>query len=122
MDIHEYQAKELLRTYGIPIPMFGVARSPDDVKKIMETLNLSRAVLKIQIHAGGRGKAGGVKMATSPEEAASLSAQLIGMRVVNNQTGPRGAVAHELLVTEPVQIAKEYYLGAAIDRETGSRF
>ncbi len=119
MNIHEYQAKEILLSYAVAVPAFGVASSLDEVKTVIEKLNLQEAVLKIQVHAGGRGKAGGVKFAKSRQEILLLAEQLIGMKMVNNQTGPEGVIAHKILLSPPLSIEKEYYLGAAIDRENG---
>ncbi|WP_420422347.1 ADP-forming succinate--CoA ligase subunit beta [Simkania sp.] len=117
MNTHEYQAKEVLKKYGMPIPGFGVAASVGEAEQVVQLLGLKQAVVKIQVHAGGRGKAGGVKFAKSKEEIAKICKDLIGMKMVNNQTGPQGVVAHKVLITDPVDIAKEYYLGAIIDRE-----
>lgn len=117
MNTHEYQAKEVLKKYGMPIPAFGVATSVGEAEQVVQLLGLKQAVVKIQVHAGGRGKAGGVKFAKSKEEIAKACKDLIGMKMVNNQTGPQGIVAHKVLITDPVDIAKEYYLGAIIDRE-----
>jgi len=117
MDTHEYQAKEILKKYGMPIPEFGVAASPAEAKQVVQELGLNEAVVKIQVHAGGRGKAGGVKFAKSKDEIVETAKKLIGMKMVNNQTGPQGIIAHKVLITEPVDIAKEYYLGAIIDRD-----
>ncbi len=116
MNLHEYQAKEILRGEGIPVPPFGVASHHKQVEKIIKDLHLQKAVIKIQVHAGGRGKAGGVKFAQSPEEIVKISQQLIGMKIVNNQTGPEGVIAHKVLIAAPVEIEREYYLGAIIDR------
>ncbi|MEM8727488.1 MAG: ADP-forming succinate--CoA ligase subunit beta [Chlamydiota bacterium] len=117
MDLHEYQAKEILKRYGLPIPAFGVATSPIEAKRVVRELGLEEAVVKIQVHAGGRGKAGGVKFAKSKDEIVATAEKLIGMKMVNHQTGPQGVIAHKVLITKPVDIAKEYYLGAIIDRE-----
>lgn len=117
MNTHEYQAKQILKRYGVPIPEFGVARKVHEVETIIKELGLTEAVVKIQVHAGGRGKAGGVKFAKGTEEIIKTAEQLIGMKMVNNQTGPEGVVAHEVLISKPVEIKKEYYLGAVIDRE-----
>ncbi|MDJ0652467.1 MAG: ADP-forming succinate--CoA ligase subunit beta [Simkaniaceae bacterium] len=117
MDTHEYQAKEILKRYGVPIPDFGVAASPAEAKQVIQELGLHEAVVKIQVHAGGRGKTGGVKFAKSKDEIVETAQKLIGMKMVNHQTGPRGLIAHKVLITEPVNIAKEYYLGAVIDRD-----
>lgn len=117
MNIHEYQAKEILKKYGIPIPDFGVASNQNEVEAIIKELNLSEAVVKIQVHAGGRGKAGGVKFAKTPEEIKETAIKLLGMKMVNNQTGPQGVVAHQVMLSRPADIEKEYYIGAIIDRE-----
>lgn len=117
MNTHEFQAKEILKKYGLPIPEFGVASNLEEVKAILSELELDQAIVKIQVHAGGRGKAGGVKFAKSKEEALSAAQNLIGMKMVNNQTGPKGVVASRVLICEPVDIEKEYYLGAIIDRQ-----
>ena len=99
------------------MPPFRVAAHPADVEKIIKELRLHEAVIKIQVHAGGRGKAGGVKFGKSPDEIKKLAAELIGMKMVNNQTGPAGVVAAQVLIAAPLKIVKEYYLGAIIDRE-----
>ena len=117
MDTHEHQAKEILKKYGMPIPEFGVAASPAEAKQVVQELGFKEAVIKIQVHAGGRGKSGGVKFAKSKDEIVETAKNLIGMKMVNNQTGPQGIVAHKVLITKPVDIAKEYYLGAIIDRD-----
>src|SRR5271168_1318926 len=117
MNLHEFQAKKILKRYGIPIPDFGVAESVEEAKKIAHDLHLSQAVLKIQVHAGGRGKAGGVKFAKTPDEIPVVAKALIGMKMVNQQTGPEGVIAKKVLISKPVDIAKEYYIGALIDRE-----
>ena len=116
MDTHEYQAKEILKRYAIPIPDFGVASNKHEVEKVIKDLHLTEAVVKIQVHAGGRGKAGGVKFAKTPEEILKVATSLIGMKMVNNQTGPQGVVAHKVLISRPLDIKKEYYLGAILDR------
>lgn len=117
MDTHEYQAKEILKKYDMPIPEFGVAATPAEAEQVVQVLGLTEAVVKIQVHAGGRGKAGGVKFAKSKDEIVETAKKLIGMKMVNNQTGPQGIIAHKVLLTKPVDIAKEYYLGAIINRE-----
>ncbi len=116
MNTHEYQAKEILKRYAIPIPDFGIASNKHEVEKIIKDLHLTQAVIKIQVHAGGRGKAGGVKFAKTPEEILKVAGSLIGMKMVNNQTGPQGVVAHKVLISRPLEIKKEYYLGAILDR------
>lgn len=117
MNTHEYQAKEILARYKIAIPKFAVAQNLDEVKQAIHDLNLQTAVIKIQVHAGGRGKAGGVKLAKSQEDIVQLAEKLLGMHLVNNQTGPQGVIAKKIIVTEAVDIQKEYYLGAVIDRD-----
>lgn len=117
MNVHEYQAKEILKKYGIPIPDFGVASNEKEVQEVIDALDLKEAVIKIQVHAGGRGKAGGVKFAKTPEEIRKISKDLLGMKLVNNQTGPQGVVAHQIMISRPADIEKEYYVGATIDRE-----
>lgn len=119
MNTHEYQAKIILREYGIPIPDFAVVSDLDEVREAIKEMDLSEAVVKIQVHAGGRGKAGGVKLARSPEEIISCAKQMLHMKMVNQQTGPEGVVAHQLLITPITKFAKEYYLGAVIDRHQG---
>ena len=116
MNLHEYQAKLILMEEGVPVPPFGVAGRVEDVEKILQDLKLKEAVVKIQVHAGGRGKAGGVKFGESQDEIRKLAKELIGMKMVNNQTGPAGVIAHEVLIAAPLKIEKEYYLGAIIDR------
>lgn len=117
MNTHEYQAKEILMRYGIPIPDFGVASNEREVQAVIDALQLKEAVIKIQVHAGGRGKGGGVKFAKNPKEIKALASELIGMKLVNNQTGPQGVISHQVLISRPADIEKEYYLGAIIDRE-----
>jgi succinyl-CoA synthetase beta subunit len=120
MELHEYQAKNLLIQFGIPTPPFYVASSMTDVEEILETTGLQAAVVKVQVHAGGRGKAGGVKIGHNREEILAISKALLGMKIINNQTGENGLVAHSILITEPVNILQEYYLAVTIDRKTAS--
>lgn len=117
MNIHEYQAKKILQKYRIPVPDYGVASNQEEAAKVIDDLQLTEAVVKVQVHAGGRGKAGGVKFAKSKEDILQMVKRLIGLRIVNNQTGPEGVAAHQVLISRPVDIAKEYYLAAIIDRE-----
>ncbi len=116
MNLHEYQAKLVLQEYGIPMPAFAVAATVEEARKAAKDLKLEKAVIKIQVHAGGRGKAGGVKFAKSASEIETIAESLIGMKVVNRQTGPEGVVAEKVIITVPADIAKEYYLSALIDR------
>ncbi len=120
MNLHEYQAKKVLKKYGIPIPEFGVASSVEKAQRIADELKLEQAVLKIQVHAGGRGKAGGVQFAKTKKEIAEVAKKLIGMKMVNLQTGPEGIVAEKVLISKPIEIAKEYYIGALVDRDRGT--
>jgi len=120
MNIHEYQAKKILQKYGIPVPDYGTASNQEEARKIIDELKLEEAVVKVQVHAGGRGKAGGVAFAKGKEEILRKVEQLIGLRIVNNQTGPHGITAHQVLITRPVDIEKEYYLAAIVDRENAA--
>ena len=115
MNIHEFQAKELLRRYGVPVPNGKVARTPQEAKTVALELG-GRCVVKAQIHAGGRGKAGGVKLAATPEEAESKAQEMLGKKLVTHQTGPEGREVRQVLVEEPVNIEIELYLGMVLDR------
>jgi succinyl-CoA synthetase beta subunit len=119
MKIHEYQGKELLAKYGVPVPRGIVARSPEEAFEAAKELGTEVVVVKAQIHAGGRGKGGGVKLAKSPEEARELAKQILGMNLVTHQTGPEGRTVRVLLVEEGLPIDKEFYLGIVLDRTTG---
>jgi succinyl-CoA synthetase beta subunit len=114
MKIHEYQAKELLAKYGVPIPRGGVARTPEEARKIAEQIG-GRVVIKAQIHGGGRGKAGGVKTAEIPREAEEIARSLLGIRLVTHQTGPEGLPVNVVLVEEAVEVERELYLSILID-------
>lgn len=116
MDVHEYQAKQIFKRHNLPVPAFEVASNLAEVQQALDKLGIDQAVLKVQVHAGGRGKAGGVKVAKSREEALKFSQQLIGMRIVNEQTGKDGLVSHQILISPLVEIEKEYYLSFIIDR------
>ncbi|MGI9535081.1 MAG: ADP-forming succinate--CoA ligase subunit beta [Thermodesulfobacteriota bacterium] len=116
MNIHEYQAKELLSNYGVRVPIGKVAFNAEEAKLIAQDLNAEKLVVKAQIHAGGRGKGGGVKVANSPEEVEAISSEMLGMRLVTHQTGPEGKIVSKVLVEEASDIAKEFYLGMVIDR------
>jgi succinyl-CoA synthetase beta subunit len=118
MKIHEYQAKELFKKYDIPVPMGGVARSPDAAVKIAQSLEGYPVVLKAQIHAGGRGKGGGVKLAHSVEEVKKIASEIIGMTLITHQTGPDGRLVKKVLVEQGLNIAKELYLSIVPDRAT----
>ena len=114
MKIHEYQAKDIFSRYGIPIPEGRVAYTPDEAADIAAELG-GKAVVKAQVHAGGRGKAGGIKVVNSPEEAADAADALIGTTLVTFQTGPEGAPIRSVLVEEVVDVETELYVGMAID-------
>lgn len=114
MKIHEYQAKELLAQYGVPIPKGGVARTPEEARKIAEQIG-GRVVIKAQIHGGGRGKAGGVKTAETPREAEEIARSLLGTRLVTHQTGPEGLPVNVVLVEEAIEVERELYLSTLID-------
>ncbi len=118
MNIHEFQAKQILEKYGIPVPPFRVVSLRQEVEALLEDTDWQSAVLKVQVHAGGRGKAGGVKFARSPEMILQAAEELLGKKIVNQQTGSEGMVAHQLLVSPPLDIAHEYYLGLTISRDS----
>ena len=118
MKVHEYQAKQIFKEYGIPVPKGGVAETPEEAKKVAEEIGGNLFVVKAQIHAGGRGKAGGVKLAKSPEEVYEIAKQMIGMKLVTHQTGPEGKIVRKVLVEEGLNIEKEFYMGMVIDRST----
>ncbi|HJR09661.1 MAG TPA: ADP-forming succinate--CoA ligase subunit beta [Pyrinomonadaceae bacterium] len=119
MKIHEYQGKELLRKYGVPVPRGIVAHTPEEAFNAAKELGTDVVVVKAQIHAGGRGKGGGVKLAKSPEEARDIAAQMLGMKLVTHQTGPEGREVRVLLIEEGLPIDKEFYLGIVLDRASG---
>jgi len=118
MKVHEYQAKALLAHYGVAVPRGEVTDSPADAREIAKRLG-GRAVIKAQIHAGGRGKGGGVKLAQNPEEAHDLAKKILGMTLVTVQTGPAGRVVHKVLVEEALDIARELYVSVTLDRSRG---
>jgi succinyl-CoA synthetase beta subunit len=119
MKIHEYQGKEILKGYGVPVPRSIVARTPEEAENAARELGTDITVVKAQIHAGGRGKGGGVKLAKSPEEARQIAEQILGMMLVTHQTGPEGREVKTLLIEEGLPIDKEFYLGITLDRVTG---
>ena len=120
MKIHEYQAKELFRRYHVPVPEGRVAFSVEEAKKIAKELGGFPVVVKAQIHAGGRGKGGGVKLAASLEEAQTLAGEILGMTLVTHQTGPEGRLVQKLLVEAGQKIERELYLSLLVDRATAS--
>ena len=116
MKIHEYQGKEILKKFGVPIPSGGVAFSVDEAVRVAESLGGKVWVVKAQIHAGGRGKGGGVKVAKSLEEVRQYAKQILGMTLITHQTGPEGKVVKRLLIEQGISIAKELYVGITLDR------
>lgn len=116
MKIHEYQAKEILKQFGIPVPHGGVAQTPGEAREIARQIGAGKTMVKAQIHAGGRGKVGGIKDASSPEEVETVAEEMIGMRLVTAQTGPEGKKVRKVLVEEGLGIEKEFYLGVVLDR------
>ncbi|MFT0800729.1 ADP-forming succinate--CoA ligase subunit beta [Bacillus swezeyi] len=118
MNIHEYQGKEVLRKYGVAVPEGKVAFTADEAVKAAEALTSSVYVVKAQIHAGGRGKAGGVKIAKSKDEVKAYAEELLGKTLVTHQTGPAGQEIKRLLIEEGCDIKKEYYVGLVLDRAT----
>ncbi|MEO8028184.1 MAG: ATP-grasp domain-containing protein, partial [Bryobacteraceae bacterium] len=115
MKIHEYQAKSILAKYGVPVPRGEVAMTVDEAEAAAKSIGGS-VVVKAQIHAGGRGKGGGVKVAKNAAEAVELAKKILGMTLVTHQTGPDGRVVHRLLIEETLPIDKELYLGLVLDR------
>lgn len=120
MKIHEYQAKAILSKYGVNVPRSHVARTPAEAREAAEKLGGFPVVVKAQIHAGGRGKGGGVKLAKSLEEVETIASQILGMQLVTHQTGPEGRTVRTVLIEEGLHIKKEFYLGLLIDRATSS--
>ena len=118
MKIHEYQGKEVFKKYGVPVPRGIVARTPEEAEKAAVALGTKVVVVKSQIHAGGRGKGGGVKLAKSPAEAKDIASKMIGMMLKTHQTGPEGQKVRTIYIEEGLDIAKELYLGLTLDRAT----
>lgn len=116
MKIHEYQGKEILQKFGVATPQGGVAFSAEEAVAVAQRLGGNLWVVKAQIHAGGRGKGGGVKIAKSLEEVRSLASQMLGMKLVTHQTGPEGKIVKRLLIEQGVNIARELYVGITLDR------
>jgi succinyl-CoA synthetase beta subunit len=119
MKIHEYQGKELLKKFGVAVPRGLVARSPEEAYHAAKELGADLVVVKAQIHAGGRGKGGGVKLARSADEAREIARHMLGMKLVTHQTGPDGREVRVLLVEEGLPIDREFYLGIVLDRASG---
>ncbi len=120
MNIHEYQGKEILRKYGVAVPNGRVAFTVEEAVEAAKELNSSVFVVKAQIHAGGRGKAGGVKIAKNLDEVRTYANEILGKTLVTHQTGPEGKEVKRLLIEEGCDIKKEYYVGAVLDRATSS--
>jgi succinyl-CoA synthetase beta subunit len=120
MNIHEFQAKQVLARFGVPVPKGQVASTPDEAAAAFTTLGQPKAVVKAQIHAGGRGKAGGVKLVSSADEAREFAAKILGKPLVTHQTGPQGRVVRRVYVEQASQIARELYLGMVVDRKAAT--
>lgn len=118
MNIHEYQARQILESYGVNTLPGKVAETPEEAEAIAQELNGSTYVIKAQIHAGGRGKGGGVKLANSPAEVKQHADAILGMQLVTPQTGPEGKLVRKVLIAEAAEIEKEFYLAILLDRET----
>ncbi len=119
MNIHEYQAKEIFRKYNVPVPNGGVAFSTEEALRVAQSLDSSIYVVKAQIHAGGRGKAGGVKIAKSLDEVTQYADEILGKTLVTHQTGPTGKTVGRLLIEEGIDIQRELYMGIVLDRQSG---
>src|SRR5579863_1726766 len=119
MKIHEYQAKQILSRYGVTVPRSQVILNKDEARAVAVDLGGGTVVVKAQIHAGGRGKGGGVKLAHNPDEAEKLAGEILGMTLVTHQTGPEGRVVKRVLIEEGLQVAREFYLGLVMDRASG---
>src|SRR6476646_11686319 len=119
MKIHEYQGKAILKEFGVPVPRGIVARTAEEAEAAARELGTDIVVVKAQIHAGGRGKGGGVKLAKSAAEAKEIASKMLGMMLVTHQTGPEGREVKTLLIEEGLPIDKEFYLGITLDRVTG---
>jgi succinyl-CoA synthetase beta subunit len=120
MNIHEFQAKQILGRFGAPVPKGQPATTPDEAAAAFRALGQPRAVAKVQIHAGGRGKAGGVKVVNSADEARDFAARLLGKPLVTHQTGPQGRIVRRVYIEEASQVARELYLGLVVDRKAAS--
>lgn len=118
MKIHEYQAKEILKRYDVPVPVGFVTEKAGEVKKLVKQLPTEVSVIKAQIHAGGRGKGGGVKVAKNLTEAEKYAKEILGMQLITHQTGPEGQKVKKILVEQGMNISKEFYLGLTLDRST----
>jgi succinyl-CoA synthetase beta subunit len=119
VKIHEYQAKAVLARFGVPVPRGSVASTAAEARKAAEALGGGTVVVKAQIHAGGRGKGGGVKVAKNAEEAEQLAGRILGMTLITHQTGPEGRIVSRVLIEEGLQMTRELYLGLVLDRSSG---
>ena len=120
MNIHEFQAKQVLGRFGVPVPKGQPASTPDEAAKAFESLGQPKAVIKAQIHAGGRGKAGGVKLISSAAEAREFATKILGQPLVTHQTGPEGRVVRRVYLEQASEVARELYLGMVVDRKSES--
>jgi len=118
MNVHEYQAKQLLREFGVPVPEGYLAETPAEAEEAAKKLGTAIAVVKAQVHAGGRGKGGGIKLAKSPAEAKQLASEVLGMTLVTHQTGPEGKLVRKVYVEAGSDIKRELYLAITLDRAT----
>src|SRR5271167_3981156 len=116
MKIHEYQAKQILARYGVAVPRGEVVSRAEEARGVAERLGGGTVVVKAQIHAGGRGKGGGVILARNPAEAEKAAGDILGMTLVTHQTGPEGRVVHKVLIEEGLAVGRELYLGLVVDR------
>ena len=119
MNIHEYQAKKLFKDYGLSILNGGIANSPEEAVNIAKKINSKKWIIKAQIHAGGRGKGGGIKIAKSLEEVKDLASSIIGMNLITPQTGEKGKKVLKVYIEEACEIVTELYLGIVLDRSKG---
>ena len=117
MNIHEFQAKQILSRFGTPVPKGQPALTPDEAAQAFTALGLPKAVVKVQIHAGGRGKAGGVKVVSSANEARDFAAKWLGNKIITHQTGPEGRIVRKMYVEQASEVARELYLGMVVDRK-----
>jgi succinyl-CoA synthetase beta subunit len=117
MNVHEYQAKELLRSFGVAVPAGGLATTPAEAEEVARSLHADVVVVKSQVHAGGRGKAGGIKLAKSPAEAKRVASEILGMTLRTPQTGPEGKLVRKVWVEAGSEVARELYLAIVLDRE-----
>ncbi len=116
MNVHEYQAKELLREFGVPVPAGAVASTPTEAEEAGRGLDKGVLVVKAQVHAGGRGKGGGIKLGKSPAEAKQMASEMLGMTLVTHQTGPEGKLVRKVYLESGAEIEHEYYLAVLLDR------